>query len=300
MEPWEGIVQIPEGQSGDHLIEHFTRPAGPVERSNLRTAFIGGQADKPVFFDRETTWHRLSYSGGVWMTDLPIEQQQHDNELKGVTHGSVLIGGLGVGYAVNILAARPDIKRIVVVELSQDVINLVGDHIKDPEGKVEIVQADLMDFVKVNTESFDFAFYDIWQSDAEETFFNVVLPLRMHSWLFIDHSWMRQQGIDDQIICWNENVMRGQLLNSLRGAWMMARLPQPESSKLKKFNMSLERCAEPMKGMGEEFWNWRCPFFKELIRRPRSDEEAFELMSAYCARYGRQEFDEWWEEITAK
>jgi len=52
-----------------------------------------------VAYDTPTTWHKLVGPTGVWMTDLPCEQAQHDGLLKNVRDGHVLIGGLGLGLA---------------------------------------------------------------------------------------------------------------------------------------------------------------------------------------------------------
>lgn len=294
MKPWEGIVHIPEGKSGNYEIRHFTRPAGPIERSNLRTAIMGGQAEPPVHFDRKTTWHELSYEGGVWMTDLPIEQQQHDNELKSVVSGSVIVGGLGLGYAVNVLAAREGIERILVVEISRDVINLVEPWIRDPRDIVEVQNADLMEYVKVNEEGFDWAFYDIWQSDGERTFHEIVVPLREHSIGFIP--------CDSQVICWNENVMRGQLMQALIGRLMTCNMSKHPELKSQMHSPSLEDLSTPIPDHphgGHLYHNWACDFFKAVKEKGWSIQESFPYARAYAGNYACNYFSRWWEEVVA-
>jgi len=287
MKPWEGVVKIPEGESGSHRISHFTRPPGEVERSNLRTACIGGQHAEPIIFDRETTWHALSYEGGTWMTDLPIEQEQHDLALEPV-YGSVLVGGLGVGYAANTLAARDDVDRVVVVELSSDVVKLVKPHIIDPHGKVEVLNVDLFDYLKRDIdEEFDYAFFDIWQSDGEGTFFNVVCPLRKLTWDWVN---------DSNIICWNENVMRGQLLNNLQSRALFA-ANREHFGKVSDALPTLEDLATP----SDSIWRqWSVPFFKALLdgRVPSPTDDHEEFMGwagSYAGMYGTREWETYWE-----
>lgn len=301
MKPWEGVVKIPAGKVGDYEIMHFTRPAGEVERANLRTAFCGGQADPPLVFDHETKWHRLSYSGGTWMTDLPIEQIQHDKELEPVLRdgGSVLVGGLGVGYAANVLAACELIERIVIVEISPEVISLVGPHLIDPEGKIEIVNADLFEFLKKNNEDtqeqFDWGFYDIWQSDSEGTFHQTVCPLRD-----LSQDWI------GEVICWNENVMRGQLALALQSRLLMLQLAQLPNGTGGVVVQSLDELSVEK---GTIWHDWAVPFFQavrdKVVPGLTVGEDGVVCMSedfmtaagAYAGTYGHSGWKLWWEGV---
>lgn len=300
MKPWEGVVKIPAGKVGEYAIEHFTRPAGKVERSSLKTAIMGGQADPPLEFDHETKWHRLVYEGGVWMTDLPIEQIQHDKELEPILRdgGSVLVGGLGVGYAANVLAACEHVERIVIVEISPEVISLVGPHVIDPDGKIEIVNADLFEFLKKNNEDtqeqFDWGFYDIWQSDGEGTFHQTVCPLRD-----LSQEWI------GEVICWNENVMRGQLMQALQSRLLMLQLA--------RFPNGPGRAAPSLDELATEkgtIWHdWAVPFFMavrdKVVPGLTVDEEGVVNMGegfmkaagAYAGTYGHPGWEMWWDAV---
>lgn len=297
-EPWEGVVAIPEGREGDYAIEHFTRPAGEVERSSLRTAFHAGQADKSLVFNHETRWHRLTESGGTWMTDLPIEQVQHDQALAPVIEqgGSVLVGGLGVGYAANILAAAKHVNRVVVVELSSEVVKLVGPHVKDPDGKVEIVNADLFDFLKQNNEgeqeSFDWGFYDIWQSDGEGTFHKTVVPLRA---LSNEHV--------GEVICWNEGVMRGQLCQNLHSLWLFVSavrggtLNEAAQTIWSKNTPTIEQLCTREDGKAALYCNWSVPFWEAVRDGIVTDENFSKAAGTYAGTYGHEGFDSWWRRV---
>lgn len=294
MEPWEHVVEIPEGREGTYEIKHFTRLAGKVERSNMRTAIMGGQNDPPLSFDRPTQWHRLTYEGGTWMTDLPIEQAQHDIELEPITSGRVLVGGLGVGYAANVLAAREDIDEVVVVEISPEVCKLVGPYLKDPDGKITLVNMDLFKFleeqiVEGELETFDFAFYDIWQSDGEGTFHNTVVPLRKLS-----------RDLVSEVVCWNENVMRGQLAQALHSRIIFTQLSNPGSG----ISPSIDAMAT--KQDENPYWNWAVPFWEAVrdgvIPALGSSKEGLSIdpefsrrAGEYAGTYGTAGWERWWE-----
>jgi hypothetical protein len=282
-EPWEGVVSIPEGEVGTYRVKHFSRPAGEVERSNFRTAFIGGQGHSPLAFDRATNWHSLEYEGGVWVTDLPIEQQQHD-DLLAPLFGSVLVGGLGIGYAATVLAANPDVDEVVVVEISPEVVELVGPHVRDPNGKVEIVTQDLFEFLRENDREFDWAFFDIWQSDGEGTFFDVVCPLRRLAW---------EAVYDHQIVCWNENVMRGQLFTGLQSRWAMASGafgPEIKAPSIEKLATLV-----PEDEVGAKWINWSVPFFQACKLGVIDGSNLVEYAGQYAGTYGHMGFEFWWE-----
>ena len=213
---YAGSLDIPEGVSGPVQVIHDIKPAGTKLSSvTFRTAMFG-QKGEEILFDEQTRWHRLvEEEYGTWMTDLPIEQRQMDTLVKSAK-GKVLIGGLGLGYAIIALVRRRRIREITVVERSADVIALVWNatvrRVEEmAEGgfvpKLTIVQADLHEYVTgLPSDAFAWALYDIWQTDSESTFHTVVLPLRQAS-----------KGKIGRIVCWNEDVMRGQLH---QGLWL--------------------------------------------------------------------------------
>ncbi len=264
-----GVLDIPEARSGKYRIEHFEVPAGDrLELASARTRILGGHAAGFITHDVPTRWHRLVGPTGVWMTDLPVEQAQHDAALKGVTRGSVLVGGLGIGYAVQLLAKRKDIERIIVIEVSRDVIALVKPALFKMLGKhadkVTIVHADLLRWLTlrqhIKNASLDFAFYDIWQGDDEATLHEIVVPLLSLS-----------AGIvKTRPICWNEDVMRGQLRNALMHATLTS-VPAVEL---------------PPSHPGARYVNWRVPFHRWVEER-KPDEALMQQMAvSYAELYG--------------
>lgn len=278
-----GQVAIPEGTAGVYSVKHFTHPANkPLDTSNARTAIMGGQRNVPVVYPHATTWHQLAYNKGVWMTDLPIEQAQHRIALAPM-QGHILVGGLGLGLAANWLAQRPTTQSVTVVEISEEVIQLVAPHVRDPRGIVSVVHADLFDYLKgpqaplrdtkglcPPKQPFDWAFFDVWQSDGEGTFFNTVCPLRKATAPYLP---------DSRVVCWNEDVMRGQLYHSLFGryhALTMGDWPGKQP---------LAKLAHPA-NKADVWVQWAAPFFQAVECGLVTDTNMQQLAAAYAANYG--------------
>lgn len=292
-ELWKDFVtplSIPAKRSGSfRIVKKKFRPGTTMETSNARTALIGGQVGGKVTFPVETVRHYLeSDEDGLWMSDLPIEIAQHRREVERFG-GRVLIGGLGLGLAVRLLCEREDppplvpngpVDHIVVVEKSEDVINLVGKHVAHP--KVEIVHEDLFTYLKENTTPyFDFAFYDIWKSDGEHTFHSTVVPLRRNSRCVVNRY--------DRVVCWNEDVMRGQLYMKLRSTVPLLKNPTMMPEKL-RFTV------DDVLQTGGLYTDWWMPFFREWDRlKDLPDEDMENAMQQYVGMYERFDgWEAWW------
>jgi len=272
------ILDIPEGKSGEYQIRHIHKDAGTcLDTANMRCQMFG-QPNVKLMFDHPTRWHELSYEGGVWMTDLPIEQAQHDRELQ-EAHGDVLIGGLGLGYAATQLIRRPEVDSVTVVEISPEVIELVQPHIDD---EIIVICADLFEYLEGLTPvpPFDYCFFDIWQSDGEGTFFETVVPLRK-----LAQPWLN----DEDIICWNEDVMRGQLNMALQSR--LAFLQHPlEGAKPLTIDMLCEK-------QNNVYWDWMIPYWKALRDGRFDKEDAGHYAQVYCELVGKAGFEETWDRL---
>lgn len=258
---YQNIVNIPEGKRGAFEVKHTHKPAGwQVNTGNLRMAMFG-QPIETLTFEEPTVWHNLLEDDGVWMTDLPCEVYQMRRELE-YAEGDVLIGGLGLGVAVSLLALEhEDINSIHVVELKQEVVDLVAPYVSYPGVSFEVM--DIHDYM-ANEPTYDFAMFDTWASDSEYTFFNEVLPLLQ-----------RSKNIGT-VTCWNENIMRGQLANALMTRavfyWDQHR------------DALLEGTGGPEYEQG-----WSAPFFRWYVAQgepPFEDIQA--LANLYAATYGTE------------
>lgn len=279
---YAGVLDIPEGTSGEVTLKHKVYPPGTVLQSgNMRTLIFGRQTGEELKFEEETRWHELSENGhGVWMTDLPIEQRQMDELVRHAT-GNVLVGGLGLGYAVVALASKKRVQSITVVERSADIIKLVAPSTLQkveairPGLLVKIVHNDLFTFLTEVRDTvpsawpmFTWALFDIWQGDGETTFHEMVVPLRRLA-----------HGIVRKVECWNEDVMRGQLLSGLAMRRMLlTHLEAPTLDQL---------CDD----RSDIYVKWAVPFWRWYRDHGAEVSPAFVdfVASRYVQEYGRPE-----------
>jgi hypothetical protein len=304
---YAGVLQIPEGKLDGVEVRHVHKPAGTVlESGTLRTAMYGQKSDS-ITFEEPTVWHELSEDQhGVWMTDYPIEQRQTDG-LIARARGRVLVGGLGLGYAVVALAARQQVREIVVVEKSPAIIALVWEatvrqvRALFPNRTVQltVVNADLFDYLTERQEmrpvrqkipEFAWGLFDIWQSDGECTFHEVVVPLRT-----------KAHGVVGSLVCWNEDIMRGQLYQGLEHHLMLVRMTdEQKAALLPMVVISLDQLTADTDCIYQQwavpFWRW----YKDYTRpggvydkagyTPATVEELVKLhMLVYVRTYGRPE-----------
>lgn len=292
---YDDALAIPAGTSGPVEIRHKIIPAGEVIRSgNLRTAMYG-QRSTATAYDRATTWHELhEEEHGLWMTDLPIEQRQHDEALVNA-YGRVLVGGLGLGYAVCALATKPRVKEIVVVERSQHIVDLVMDatlarvsQLHPKHGlAVKYVVSDLFWYLGqclTGGEKFDMAFYDIWQMDNEGTFHETVMPLRRMS-----------TGIVKRVVCWNEDIMRGQLLMGLQSRLAWLTLAKVQGVELPHGYPTVEKMATLC---GSIYVDWAVPFWQWFAHTLPSDTKAIRAARWYVHHYGMMTDEKLQESLT--
>lgn len=284
-----GILNIPEGTRGDVTVKHLHHPAGTtLSTGTLRTAFMG-QPSSDITFDRPTVWHELS-SGehGVWMTDLPIEQRQMDTLIH-KSHGRVLVGGLGLGYVVVALAAKKLVREIVVVERSQDVIDLVwrstANRMHRRDLKLKIVKADLFEFLTTQPRKphpvFSWGLFDIWQADGETTFHEFIVPLRKLAY-----------GVVGKLECWNEDIMRAQLLQGLTTRLLLLRQPPAMAGSEQEWFRSAYGLNALRIENGNLYMDWAVPLWRWVFKKYGDDPMAWPMdrvkfaAMAYAKSYG--------------
>lgn len=299
---WLSPLSIPAGRSGKLEVVHDVKPAGePVTAGNLRTAIFRGQPNTKIQYDTETRWHKLlDEDNGTWMTDYPIEQIQHAEELKPL-RGRVLVGGLGLGLTPTVLSGRRKVREVTVVERSPDVVRLVAPYLRRGKltCKLEVVTADLFDYLKACPDGrHDSAFYDVWQSDGEGTFHGVVQPLRDLS----------RGKVATDPVNWNESVMRGQLRLSLYNRLMFwgrewSIVPGGKPRDVPERWQEME--AGSVTNYDARHWNWAVPFYRAVREavgeNPDSDVMAGvigarlrELAAWYGENWGRWGWEGAW------
>ena len=152
-------VSIPEGKSGDWSVSKFSVSQKDAEFHNLRCAINPRSAGREIEVGEYT---QLKRGGCLVMSDVPAEIRDHMS-MYYRAKGNVLIAGLGLGWITLAVASKPEVKSITVVELSPDVISLVGPTIeKQIKQDFKIVQADINEFKPARGSRFDAVWLDIW------------------------------------------------------------------------------------------------------------------------------------------
>ncbi len=278
--PWAEYLDatsVPEGARGEYRVVHERAgPRDPIQLNSPRNAILGGQrGPMAISYPHETTWRRLEGPTGVWMTDLPVEQRQM-RELLAPMRGRVLVGGLGLGLAAGILLRNPAVESVTVIEISREVIDLVWPSVRaasPPRRRKSVVCADLGEFLRAVPGKagwrlpFDWAFYDTWQGDGLNTWLRDVVPLRAVP-----------TGVVCRARCWNEDVMRGQVVDELVGplaSMNRASLRQPATDVLRAVERS-------------DWHAWALPFWRSQVEAPASTPVALATLARwYADNYGR-------------
>ena len=202
-------LKIPEGKSGEYEITHILHPAGmPVTAISTRTAIYTGQRPLKIRYEKPILYTVLKNKNGVLMTDIPQEQiTQHHALIK--CKGQVLVGGLGLGYFVKKLQEKDNVTKVITVEISQDVINLVWKHLK-LDKRFSLVHSDIKKYLKEyrNHKKYDWVYLDVWGADSEGAFIDTVLPLKRLAYKYMCSN-------IKHILSWQEDVMLGQIQQGL-------------------------------------------------------------------------------------
>ncbi len=148
-------VEIPEGSAGAWVVQRFEISEDDIRFENMRMAFKG-MGHRAL---RAGTYTRLMRGRTVVMSDTPGEMRDHWAPIRYAT-GSVLLNGLGIGMVLRNVLAKDCVTDVTVIELSADVISLVGPHYDDP--RVTIIQADAMTWKPPKGKKYDVVWHDIW------------------------------------------------------------------------------------------------------------------------------------------
>ncbi len=106
---------------------------------------------------------QLWVNGCCVMNDLPGQEELINSPLLEQARGDVLITGLGIGYVLVPILAKPEVRTVTVIEKCQDVIDLVLPYIRHP--KLKVVLADAFEWVPDST--FDTMWFDIYPHTEE-------------------------------------------------------------------------------------------------------------------------------------
>ena len=155
-------VDVPEGESEHWIVERFEVP--DIDVMTIKLAMQG----RPIPPGTYTRLLRKPFSrilNNSVMGDSPAEILDL-LEFKMRATGRVLINGLGLGAALQMALFKPEVRHIDVVEISQDLIDLVGPHYACD--RLTIWCADALQIAWPKGTCWDVAWHDIWDNISEE------------------------------------------------------------------------------------------------------------------------------------
>lgn len=103
----------------------------------------------------------------VWMSVNPMEIETSRKAISNAS-GNVLVLGCGIGYVPYMMSLKENVKRITIIEQSDEVIQIFKEVIL-PEfhtDKIEIVKADAFTYLDVSAEKYDYVYVDVWKDNV--------------------------------------------------------------------------------------------------------------------------------------
>ena len=152
------MSKIPEGTSGAWSVKRFT-----IKDDFSLSIFNMKSPGRAVYAGEYTKLCKVGVRGPA-MTDTPAEIADLRPLLR-AAKGDILINGLGLGIAVELCFDKDSVKHIAVVEISEDVIKLVGPYLEDVYGdQLEIIHADAFEYKPPKGVRYDAVWHDIWNT----------------------------------------------------------------------------------------------------------------------------------------
>ena len=181
---------IKDEKIGNFSVETLTISPFDAELHNL-SCKINKRPEQVV---EAGTFKVLKENGDIWMSNTLMEVATHQQAIK-KAKGNVLVAGLGLGMFLTAIKDKKEVKKITVIENSQEVIELVGKYYQDE--KIQIINEDICDF---NTdEKFDLIWLDIWATISRDNLKEMDLLRKKFS------------KNSKNILCWSEEIFRKEL-----------------------------------------------------------------------------------------
>jgi hypothetical protein len=197
LSPWERYkVNVPLGKSGDWAVVRMVVTPEHEAFEKLRCAL---NPQRPARFVPAGTYTALTRNGEVIMSDTPDEIRDHMDVIR-AAKGHCLVNGLGLGVVAAAMLEKPEVERVTVVELSPDVVALVGGPLKEKYGdRLEVVLADAFAYAPPKGVQYGAVWNDIWDNISKG---NLPGMRRLKAKYAGKCEW---QG------CWQEDGCRGQV-----------------------------------------------------------------------------------------
>ena len=148
-------INVPDGKSGEWEVSTFVVSNDNAKLFNLREMIHGSH--RTIY---PGTYKKLTRNNYIIMSNTPAEI----NDLLAfinLSHGSILINGLGLGVALSAILEKDIVSDVTVIEKSKDVISLVAPtYLQDK--RVKIINEDAFEFKPPKGKRYDFVWHNIW------------------------------------------------------------------------------------------------------------------------------------------
>lgn len=152
-------LNLQEGVSGRWRLSKFSVTEDEA-RNHLLRCLLNGKPERSI--EAGTYW-KLTCDGEIVMTNTPAEVGDHLDFIRRAK-GRVLIAVLGLGMVLQEVLKKPDVSKVTVIEISEDVIKLTGKFYSDP--RMEIVNANIYTYTPGTV--YAYGWYDIWNYISED------------------------------------------------------------------------------------------------------------------------------------
>ena len=139
------------------------------------------------YFKKPFSYLALTQGNNIWMSLNPNEIETMKPFIaRG--KGNVLVLGLGMGYVPFMLANKPEVKSITIVEKDQNIIDLFNKLLFPSfinKNKIKIIKDDAINYVNKN-HKYDYIFADLWHNpeDGLDLFIKLKkADMRIDCWL---------------------------------------------------------------------------------------------------------------------
>ena len=183
-----------QGRTGKYALKEITYAPYQLFASDEIVVKNYHEYSQVGYFSEEFSYLALCEGNNIWMSLNPNEintMQPYIDEAK----GDVLILGLGMGYVPFMLANKDDVKRIVIIERDQQIIDLFNLFIWPDfpnQEKVTIIKDDAIRYTsdKQRCQSYDYIFADLWHepNDGLDIYLSLkkneqIINKKIHYWL---------------------------------------------------------------------------------------------------------------------
>jgi hypothetical protein len=146
-------VSVKEGGSGAWKVSTFT-----ISKLDARMSVFSYGCRAP----KAGIYTKLTCNGETIMSDTDAEMIDHVKAVR-VSKGHILINGLGLGMVLLNCMNKPEVTKATIIEMSPDVIALVGPHYKSMYGdRINIIQANALEHKPPKGERYGMVWHDIW------------------------------------------------------------------------------------------------------------------------------------------